>query len=80
MVIKILGKKDSKRDYLVAVIQTALWELGIAAKIEITEENHIINSCNIIKTPAMLIDEKVIFEGYVPGISEIKKIITKFNA
>jgi hypothetical protein len=65
---------------LIAVIQIALWELGIAAKIDKIEENHIIRSYKIIKTPAMLIDEKVIFEGFVPGISEIKKIIRQFSA
>ena len=33
----------------------------------------------VMRTPALVIDEKVIFSGKVPSISELKEIITKNN-
>jgi hypothetical protein len=44
------------------------------------EENKIILSNGIKLAPAMLIDNKVIFEGFVRGISEIKKFNKQFES
>jgi predicted DsbA family dithiol-disulfide isomerase len=79
MEIKILGKTSTKRDYLITVVQTALFELGMDIKIAKEEDNTIIQSYGIKLTPALLIDEKIVIEGSVPAITEIKKIIRNLN-
>lgn len=79
MVIKILGKVSLKSDYLFTVIQTAICELQFDIEVIRIEDDQVIHSFNTKQTPALIIDDKLIFEGFVPGITEIKKIIKKLN-
>jgi hypothetical protein len=79
MDIKILGKTSSKRDYLIAVVQTALFELGLDSKIIKIEDEVVLESYNLDSLPAMLLNDKVVLAGNVPGISDIKNMISTAN-
>jgi hypothetical protein len=75
MVIKILGKISSKRDFMFTVVQTAIWELQLNIQVIKIEDDTEINVYKIDHTPVLLIDDKPMFEGIVPGITEIKEAI-----
>lgn len=77
MEIKVLGPGCPKCKTLEQATRNAVSELGIDANI--TKINDIVEIMNygVMRTPALVIDEKVIFSGKVPGISELKEIITK---
>jgi len=78
MEIKILGKESTKRNYLLDIIKAAIFELGFDLKIICIEEEVMFKNYNIKQTPALIINERIIFEGHVPRITEIKNVIKKF--
>ncbi len=77
MEIKVLGPGCPKCKTLEQATQNAVSELGINANISKVEDIVQIMNYGVMRTPALVIDEKVIFSGKVPGVSELKEIITK---
>ncbi len=77
MEIKILGTGCQKCKTLEQATRDAVKELGIDANV--TKEEDIVKIMNygIVRTPGLVIDEKVIFSGKVPKAAELKEIITK---
>jgi small redox-active disulfide protein 2 len=75
--IKILGTGCPKCQHLEAITREAVKELGIDAEIEKVKDIAKIMTYPVIMTPALVIDEKVVFSGKVPDkaylIAEIKK-------
>jgi small redox-active disulfide protein 2 len=79
MEIKILGTGCPKCKTLEQATRNAVSELGIDANISKVEDIVNIMNYGVMRTPALVIDEKVIFSGKVPSVSELKEIITKNN-
>lgn len=77
MEIKILGSGCSKCNYLLTVTQTAVIELGIEAQVTKVDDLQQIAGYGIMRTPALVINEKVAVSGRVPSISEIKEILKR---
>lgn len=77
MEIKVLGPGCPKCKTLEQATRNAVSELGIDANITKIDDIVAIMSYGVMRTPALVIDEKVIFSGKVPSISELKEIITK---
>ncbi len=77
MVIKVLGTGCANCKNLEKATQLAISELGIHAQIEKVEDIQKIMSYGIMRTPALVIDEKVALYGRVPSVKEIKEIISK---
>jgi small redox-active disulfide protein 2 len=77
MVIKVLGTGCSNCKNLEKATQIALTEMGIDAQIEKVEDIQKIMTYGIMRTPALVIDEKVALYGRVPSVKELKEIITK---
>ncbi|AKG53780.1 redox-active disulfide protein 2 [Dehalogenimonas sp. WBC-2] len=77
MIIKILGTGCAKCKQLEALTRQAVIDNGIDAEIIKVTELKDIMSYPITMTPALVIDEKVVFSGRVPGkveiLAEIKK-------
>ncbi len=72
MVIKVLGTGCPKCQKAEANVQAALAELGMEAEVvKVTDINEIMEH-DVFMTPALVIDEKVVATGKVPGIEEIK--------
>jgi small redox-active disulfide protein 2 len=77
MEIKVLGPGCPKCKTLEQATRNAVSELGIDANVSKVEDIVQIMNYGVMRTPALVIDEKVIFSGKVPSIGEIKEIITK---
>ena len=75
MIIKILGSGCPSCKKLEANAIQALKELSLEAQIEkVTSVNEIVNY-GVMKTPAFVVDEKVLSTGKVLSIDEIKGLL-----
>jgi hypothetical protein len=61
------------------VTREAVEALGINATVEKVENYQSIASYGLMRTPALVIDERVIFAGRVPSPKQVRKIITAAN-
>ncbi len=79
MNIKVLGTGCPKCKTLEKTTLQAISELGINANLEKVEDIVQIMNYGVMRTPAMVIDDKVIFSGRVPSVEEVKEIISKIQ-
>ena len=77
IIIKVLGTGCSNCKNLEKTTFNAVKELNIIATIEKEEDIQKIMGYGIMRTPALVINEKVVLYGRVPGVSELKGIIQK---
>jgi small redox-active disulfide protein 2 len=75
MVIKVLGTGCAKCHQLEENTRKAVAELGLDASIEKVENIKDIMKYGVMKTPALVVDEKVKVMGRVPSPEEIKKYL-----
>ena len=73
MIIKILGSGCANCKKLEANVRDAVKELGIEADIKKVEDFKDIMAYGVMKTPALVVDEKVKSMGRVLNKEEIKK-------
>jgi len=78
MKIKILGTGCSNCKNLEKATINALAEMDLTAEVEKVEDIQKIMAYGVMRTPALVIDEKVVLNGRVPSVSELKEIITKY--
>lgn len=77
MNIKVLGSGCTKCKALEKVTREAVAEMGISAEVEKVEDIQKIMGYGVMRTPAMVINEKVVLSGRLPSLSEVKEIISK---
>ena len=77
MEIKILGMDCANCRNLEANARAAVAELGADAQVFKEADFMKIASSGVMRTPALVINEKLIFQGRVAGIPELKDIILK---
>lgn len=77
MEIKILGTGCSNCKNLEKATREAVAELNLDATVVKEEDIVKIMSYGIMRTPALVLDEKVLFYGRVPSVNEIKEILSK---
>tara|TARA_R110000868_G_C10880247_1_gene762891 strand:+ start:1349 stop:1579 length:231 start_codon:yes stop_codon:yes gene_type:complete len=71
----IYGSGCSKCEQLTSNAQTAAKDLGINCEVEkVTDTNSIIDA-GIMRTPALAIDDDIVFEGKVASVDEIKQLL-----
>lgn len=75
MVIKVLGSGCAKCQKLEANAKQAVSELGIEATIEKVQNIQDIIEYGVMRTPALVVDEKVVVMGSVPSAKDIKKYL-----
>lgn len=74
--IKILGTGCANCKRTEAVINTVINELGLKdVKVEKVENIQDIMAYDVMSTPAVVIDEKVVVKGRVPSFDEMKTIL-----
>ena len=78
MEIKVLGTGCSNCKSLEKAIRVAVEESGIAADITKVEDIQQIMAYGVMRTPALVINEKVALYGRVPSMKELKEIIAKY--
>lgn len=75
MLIKILGSGCTNCKKLEENTRKAVEALGLDATIEKVTDFKDIMSYGVMKTPALVVDEKVKIMGRVPTVEEIKKYL-----
>ena len=76
MQIKVLGTGCARCKSLEKVTRKAVEELSLDATVEKVEDIQKIMEYAVMRTPALVINEKVVLSGQVPKISEMKEILT----
>ncbi len=77
MEIKILGTGCPKCKILEEITRKVVKENGIVANITKVEDIVEIMKFNIMTTPALVVNEKVVSKGRIPSVDEIKKFLIK---
>ena len=77
MNIKVLGMGCCNCVKLYEIAQEAVKELGIEATIEKVEDMAKIMEYGVMRTPALVVDEKVVVQGRIPKKDEIKELLKK---
>jgi small redox-active disulfide protein 2 len=75
MIIKILGSGCANCRTLEKRTYNALQELTMDAAVEKVQDYQKIASYGIMRTPGLVIDEKVALSGYVPTVEKLKEIL-----
>jgi small redox-active disulfide protein 2 len=78
--IQVLGSGCQKCEKLLQVTEQAVTELGLGADIIKVTDLREIMELGVMMTPALVVDGKVKVSGRVPGVAEIKAIITQVQA
>lgn len=71
MIIKILGTGCSSCKKLESHVKEAVEQMSLDATIEKVTDLKSIMAYGVMKTPAMVVDEKVMISGRVPKVKEI---------
>ena len=72
--IKILGTGCAKCKETEAVVRETLAELSVSANIEKVEEIEKIMEYDVMSTPALVVDGRVMIRGRVPTKEEVKAL------
>jgi len=75
MEIKVLGTGCAKCKSLEKVTRKAVEELNLDATVEKVEDIQKIMEYAVMRTPALVIDEKVVLSGQVPKVSALKDLL-----
>lgn len=77
MEIQVLGTGCPRCKALEKLTREVVAEAGIDANITKVEDIVEIMKFNIMSTPALVVDGKVVLKGRIPSGSELKEILTK---
>ncbi len=77
MEIKVLGTGCASCKALYETVKTAVKELGFEANVVKEEDMMKIMSYNIMRTPAIVVDEKVVSAGKRLSVAEVKELLSK---
>ena len=77
MEIKVLGTGCAKCKSLEKVTKKAVEELNLDATVEKVEDIQKIMEYAVMRTPALVINEKVVLSGQLPKVSELKDLLSK---
>lgn len=73
--IKVLGPGCAKCKSTYAVVENVVKNSGMGVQLTKVEDIEEIMRYNIMSTPAIVIDNKVVLKGKVPSESEIKQLL-----
>ena len=75
MKIKVLGTGCARCKSLESLTIKAVEELNLDATVEKVEDIQKIMEYAVMRTPALVIDEKVVLSGQVPKMTELKSLL-----
>jgi small redox-active disulfide protein 2 len=76
MNIKVLGTGCARCNSLEKTVKEVVKELGLNIEIEHVTDMKQIMQYSILMMPGLVIDEKVVSSGSIPGKDEVKKMIS----
>lgn len=74
--VKILGSGCPGCNELAEAVNAVIAAEGIAAFVEKVEDIQQIMAYNVLSTPTLVVDEKVLCKGRIPSYAEIKELLT----
>ena len=77
MEIIVLGTGCTKCKKLEQQVKETVAEMGIEANIKKVEDIYKIMQYGVMRTPGLVIDEKVVLTGTLPKQNELKELLTK---
>ena len=77
MEIKVLGTGCSKCITLEKAVKDTLKELNIEAQVIKVDDIVDIMNYGVLRTPGLVIDEKIVMSGRLPSAAELKEILIK---
>lgn len=77
MEIKVLGTGCAKCKSLDKVTRKAVEELNLDATVEKVEDIQKIMEYAVMRTPALVVNEKVVLSGQLPKLAEIKELLSQ---
>ena len=80
MIIKVLGPGCTSCVALERVTREAVAALGLDASVEKIEDYPTIMGYGVMSTPALVVDEQVLFSGRVPRPAQLREILTRLAA
>lgn len=79
MNIKVLGTGCTKCKKLEQLTKEVVAEMGIDASVEKEEDIYKIMQYGVMRTPGLVINEKVVLSGKFPKTSELKELLSQAN-
>lgn len=76
MIIKVLGPGCANCVTLERLTREVVTSLGLDATIEKVTDYGAIAGYGVMKTPALVVDEKVLVSGRVPTTTQIRELLT----
>jgi small redox-active disulfide protein 2 len=73
--IKILGSGCARCESLEKMTRKAVEEMKLEANVEKVGDIQEILKYSVMRTPALVINEKVMFSGELPGMTELKSLL-----
>lgn len=77
MNIKILGTGCTKCKKLEQLTKDVVAEMGIEATVEKVEDMYKIMQYGVMRTPGLVVDEKVVLSGRLPRSGELQELLGK---
>lgn len=77
--IKILGSGCSRCEALEKLVKKAVEEMNLDARVEKVGDIQEILKYSVMRTPALVINEKVLLSGVVPRMTELKSLLFSVN-
>ena len=76
MIVKVLGSGCTNCQNLEKATVAALRELGLEATVEHVTDPGDIASYAVMRTPALVVDERVLVSGRVPSTSQVRELLS----
>ncbi len=76
MIIKVLGTWCPKCKLLYVAVESAIQELWLDVTIQKVEDMGDILEYDLMTTPWLVVDEKVVVAGRVPSVEDLVKILS----
>ena len=80
MIIKVLGPGCANCRNLEKATRQALADLGLDATVEKVTDYPTIAGYGVMSTPALVVDERVLLSGRVPGAEEVRALLSVATA
>jgi small redox-active disulfide protein 2 len=75
MIVKVLGPGCANCQNLEKATRAALTDLGLEATVEKVTDYATIAGYGVMSTPALVVDEKVVLAGRVPGTAQVRELL-----
>lgn len=79
MEIQVLGSGCANCKRLLQLVELSLKDLNVSADVKYVTDMESIANSGILRTPGLIINQKIVSYGRVPTLEEVKLLITKHH-